>query len=420
MIFFVMLLHQLMTAFVIGFYGELGYDSVYNFIVIDLLFCSILLVEIILNFRTGVIVKATDEIILEPSKIAKKRIFSTIIDSINALPFIFITTFIVDIHNTSINGTIIVYMIFLMLYLCFYFNRMLFYFTTLPLSLNLSEKSTIILRICLRSAFLLHWGSCVRRLVPLYIQQHSFEPTFSDFKEFESQSKFFLAHQAEAEYNEIEDYEELEETIVKELEVVFQNHTMIHMYMRSLLITLRTAIQAGYGYETSDSILIMSMSTLIMLGGWIYSAYVMVIVFNIIVASSNSEDKFEELMREVEAFCDSKRLSPELRDRIKTYLKRKFHENYFNEEAIRQSTPACLRKEIMMHKCSNLVARVPLFKEIPPLLLEKIISCLQFQIYFPGDVIIEADTFGEAMYFIAYGSAAIISASGEFLFELFN
>jgi hyperpolarization activated cyclic nucleotide-gated potassium channel 2 len=184
--------------------------------------------------------------------------------------------------------------------------------------------------------------------------------------------------------------------------------------MRSLLITLRLALQAGYGYETSNSILTMFMSTLIMIGGWIYSAYVMIIIFNIIVASSNSKDKFQELMKEVDIFCDVKELSSSLRDRIKTSLRRRFDGNYFNEEAIKQSTPECLRNEIMMHKCSNLVSRVPLFREIPSLLLRKIISCLQFQINFPGDVIIQANTVGDAMYFIAFGTAAVISASGEY------
>lgn len=160
------------------------------------------------------------------------------------------------------------------------------------------------------------------------------------------------------------------------------------------------------------------MSTLIMLGGWIYFTYVMVIIFNIFVASSISENKFEEMLREVEAYCDSKNLSTALRDRINTFLKRKFHKHYFNEEAIKKSTPSCLHKEIMINKCSNLVARVPLFKEIPQVLLEKIINCLQFEIYFPDDVIIQANTVGDSMYFLAYGTASIVSVTGYLISSL--
>lgn len=406
-------LHQALTAFSIGFFVELEYDSIQALIFVDLLICSFLFLEIILSMRTGVIVTETNEIILDPWKIFKRNRLNIFIDILNALPYIYLTTFITDVENTLVNGTVILYMVYLMLYNCFYFNRMLFYYSTFPLTLNLTEKGSIILMICLRSIFLLHWATCMRRLVPLYIDQQNINDDIeiTDFRDFNEPTKYFLNLKNVQDYQDY--YDEIEDILVDELDEIFKNYTMFHKYTRSMLITLRTATQAGFGYETSDSIMIMLMSTFIMVGGWIYTTYVMVYIFNILVASAVSENKFEEMMREIEAFCESKNLSAPLHDRIKTFLKRKFQKHYFNEEAIKQSTPACLQKEIMMHKCSHLVARVPLFKDLPPLLLEKIISCLQFEIYFPDDVIIEANAVGDSMYFIAYGTAAIISITGR-------
>jgi hyperpolarization activated cyclic nucleotide-gated potassium channel 2 len=150
-------------------------------------------------------------------------------------------------------------------------------------------------------------------------------------------------------------------------------------------------------------------------GGWIYSAYVLILISNVIMASENSENKFEEMKREIDAFCDAKNLSEKLTKKIKTFYKLKFQKHYFNEDAIKDSTPACLRKEIMMHSCAYLVSKVPLFKEIPQLLIEKFVSCLKMEIFFPDDVIIEAGTPGDAMFFIAHGTAAIYSTTGNHL-----
>lgn len=401
-------LHQALTAFSIGFFVELEFDALQNLIFIDNLISCVLFLQIIISLRTGVIVTETNEIILDPWRIFKMNRKNIFFDILNALPYIYLTTFLTDVENTLVNGTVILYMVYLMLFNCYFFNRMLFYYSTFPLILNLSEKGSIILMICLRSTFLLHWATCMRRLVPLYIDQQD-ESELTDFKDFGEPSKFFLASTKPEE--NIDGM--VEEILIDELEVIFKNYTMVHKYTRSMLITLRTATQAGFGYETSDSIMIMLMSMFIMIGGWIYSAYVMVYIFNIIVASAISENKFEEMLREIGAFCDSKNLSNALQERIKIFLKRKFQKHYFNEEAIKQSTPACLQKEIMMHKCSHLVARVPLFKEMPSLLLEKIIGCLKFEIYFPDDVIIEANAVGDSMFFIAYGTAAIIAVTGR-------
>lgn len=139
----------------------------------------------------------------------------------------------------------------------------------------------------------------------------------------------------------------------------------------------------------------------------------LILISNVFMASANSENKFEEMSLEIRAFCKAKNLSKPLTDKIKKFYRYKFQTHYFNETAINSSTPANLRKEIMMQSCSTLVAKVPLFQEIPQLLLENIISCLTLEVYFPNDVIIKADTMGDSMYFIAFGTAAIFSSSGE-------
>lgn len=120
------------------------------------------------------------------------------------------------------------------------------------------------------------------------------------------------------------------------------------------------------------------------------------------------------MSREVDAFCDRKGLSLALTKKIQAFYTYKYRKHYFDEDAIKESTPANLRKEIMMHTCSSLISKVPLFKDVPQLLLENIVECLKLEIYFPDDVIIHADTAGEAMYFIAFGTAGIYATTGNY------
>lgn len=257
-----------------------------------------------------------------------------------------------------------------------------------------------------------HWASCVRSLVSLYLESNPLEK-YDWAEEKKSPSKFYFRRSNVVDEIDEIDYEGIENIILDNLNQVLNNCTMLNKYTRSMMITLKLVLQSGYGTETSDSIYNMMMTIVVMFVGWIYATYVLIVVSNVMMASANSENKFEEMSMELDAFCAAKRLSQTLTTKIKTFFKYKFQTAYFNENAIKQSTPANLSKEIMMHTCSNLVAKVQLFKEIPQLLLENIISCLKIEIYFPGDVIIKAGATGDAMFFIAFGTARIYSTSGE-------
>lgn len=209
------------------------------------------------------------------------------------------------------------------------------------------------------------------------------------------------------------DFESLQNFLIHELDELMVNATIGHKYTESLMTTLKLMLQSGYSSENSDSIFHMLMTSFMIIGGWIYAAYVLILISNVMMASANSETKFETISREVDAFCEAKELSPELTEKIKTLYKYKFQKHYFNEDAIKASTAASLRKEITMHSCANLISKVTLFKNLPNLLLENIISCLKMEIYLPDDIIIQAGSVGDSMFFVAFGTAAILTPSGE-------
>lgn len=155
------------------------------------------------------------------------------------------------------------------------------------------------------------------------------------------------------------------------------------------------------------------MTSFLMFGGWIYTTYVLILMSNVIMAAANAENKFIAMTRGIDAFCKHKKLSKALTKKIQKMYTHKYRRHYFNENAIRESTTASLRNEIMMHVCSGLISNVALFQGLPKALIEDIVQCLKLEIYFPNDTIIRSDTIGDAMYFMAYGTAGIYTANGD-------
>lgn len=241
-----------------------------------------------------------------------------------------------------------------------------------------------------------HWVACVRRLAPLNeeIMPPDIHPGSSNITD----ETFF---------------DNEENLLLREFVEVLANFTIGQKYSKTVMITLKLMTQSGSGMDDSGSIRNMLMTSFFMLAGWIYATYVLIIVSNIMMATANSKTKFEAISREVDAFCEAKQLSPELTDKIQTFYKYKFKKRYFNEEAIKQSTATSLRKEIKMHSCAHLITKVQLFKDLPELLLENVISCLTMDIYFPNDIIIQAGVVGDSMFFIAFGTAGIYSIAGK-------
>ena len=153
-IFFVLVFHQMMTPFAVGFFVEMEDDTIDFLILLDISMCLILLFEILLNFVTGYIVTETNEVILDPKAIGKKSLKYLANDLVTCVPYVFLTTVIVGEHEGgSINGATIIYMFALFIYGFYRFSRILFYFSAIPKMMKLSEKGTIVITLCLRSFF---------------------------------------------------------------------------------------------------------------------------------------------------------------------------------------------------------------------------------------------------------------------------
>lgn len=202
-------------------------------------------------------------------------------------------------------------------------------------------------------------------------------------------------------------------TIFHELISTAMNTTATTKYIRTMMITLKLSLQCGFSFEASDSIGNLVITTFIIFAGFIYFSYVLLRVVNLLIAEDIPEYKYEKVFREIDAFAFETRLPKSLHERVKKYYQFKYRGQYFNENYIEKTIPESLRKEIMMHTCFKIISRVSLFSDLPKNIIENIVRCLKSEIYFPGDILVEANTAGDSMFFIASGSAAVITAIGS-------
>lgn len=148
----VMFLHQLLTAWAIGFFVDMEKSTIKTLVYLDIIMCSFMLIEILLTFRTGYIVRENNEIILNPTIIAQNYMKQLIPDLISCLPFTYLATKLID-ESGIISGSVVVFMCCLFAFSFYRLTRISFYFSSVPILLKLSEKGTIIFTLCLRSIY---------------------------------------------------------------------------------------------------------------------------------------------------------------------------------------------------------------------------------------------------------------------------
>lgn len=152
-IFNLLMLHQILTSFILGFIVELTDEEFDFFVLLDFAICLVLFIELLLNFRTGHIVTETNEIILDPKAIAWIYLKTFFLDLINCLPFTLLYTIVAEEKGDTINGAAVVFMCLVFIFSLIQFSRILFYFSTIPIIFGLTEKGSIVLSLFIQSLY---------------------------------------------------------------------------------------------------------------------------------------------------------------------------------------------------------------------------------------------------------------------------
>ncbi|KAJ3209892.1 hypothetical protein HDU67_005835 [Dinochytrium kinnereticum] len=166
------------------------------------------------------------------------------------------------------------------------------------------------------------------------------------------------------------------------------------------------------GYKPSDTLEQAATIVAVLSGAMLYAALVGTIsTFSLGLDTSGR--KFKEKLDEVNEFMEERKLSSDVRRRVRKYFKLKYRGKYFDKAAILSELNASLRQEIAIHNLRDLLARVPFLRREQndgrdDAFVCRVADVLIAEYYIDGDTIFQQGEPGNDMYFIEHGTVDIV------------
>ncbi|CAG0918739.1 unnamed protein product [Notodromas monacha] len=346
---------------------------------------TIFLIDIVVNFRTGVLQEDYGEqVILDPCKIAR-HYFHTwfFLDLISSIPLDYI--FLIFNQDSNENFQllhagralrILRLAKLLSLVRLLRLSRLVRYVSQWEEVYFLNMASVFMRIFNLISMMILigHWSGCLQFLVPM-------------LQGFPSNSWVAI--------NEL------------------QSKVWIEQYSWSLFKAMSHMLCIGYGRFPPQSLTDMWLTMLSMICGATCYALFLGHATNLIQSLDSSRRQYREKFKQVEEYMAYRKLPRDLRRRIIEYFEHRYQGKFFNEEDILGELNEKLKEDVINFNCRSLVAAVPFFSNAEPQFVTDVVTKLEYEVFQPGDIIIKEGTIGTKMYFIQEGIVDIVTASGE-------
>ncbi|XP_052796902.1 potassium voltage-gated channel subfamily H member 2-like isoform X2 [Mya arenaria] len=363
----------------ISFFND---DLSTQWIVFNCISDTVFFFDILINFRTGIILNDfADEIILDPTLIAKHYLKSWFfLDLISSIPmdYIFLMWDAEADFSQLFHAGRALRMLrlakLLSLLRLLRLSRLVRYVQQWEEFLAVAGKFMRIFNLICLMFLLGHWNGCLQFLVP----------TLQEFPQdcWVSIEELQEAHWAQ-------------------------------QYTWSLFKALSHMLCIGYGRFPPQNMTDTWLTILSMLSGATCYALFLGHTTTIIQSFDTSRRLYNEKFKQVEEYMIYRKLSRSLRQKIAEYYEHRYQGKMFDEERILGELNECLRQDVINHNCRSLVASVPFFTNADPQFVSAVVSKLQFEVFQAGDYIIREGTMGSKMYFIQEGIVDVITTEGE-------
>ncbi|XP_068914271.1 potassium/sodium hyperpolarization-activated cyclic nucleotide-gated channel 1-like isoform X3 [Tenebrio molitor] len=340
---------------------------------LDTFLCTACIVDIVINFRTGYRDRK-ENIVMKPGSIAKNYVFGIhfICDVLSSIPEARRS------HHDFILIKLLQYCSMLRIVRIFtfldYLQRSFMYF-------KVQAFIFFPLKVGVVAFLFTHYTTCCLFFIPNvcgYIR----------FKEYLQRNLQLFVHNAT--FNDVMG--------------VYLNNTY---EATSFILGVETSLKLGYPWVNYFYIIFVYVI------GKLLTLYVTVILVDVLKGYNCLETKFYEMMSQIDSFMTMNHFPLTLQKKMKDYYYYKYRRKYYKETTIEKYISDKLRKEIKYHDCRKLVSNVTIFNDLPQEYLEDILSYLKQEIFLMSDIIIEAGTEGDCMYFLASGTVAVSSPSGK-------
>ncbi|XP_048455936.1 potassium/sodium hyperpolarization-activated cyclic nucleotide-gated channel 1-like [Rhincodon typus] len=344
------------------------------------------LLDLIVNFRTGIVVEDNAEIILDPNVIKWKYLKSWfIIDFVSSIPvdYIFLIIekgFDSDVYKTARALRIVRFTKILSLLRLLRLSRLIRYIhqweETMIFHMTYDFASAVVRIFNLIGMMLLlcHWDGCLQFLVPL-------------LQDFPPDCWVSLNGMV--------------------------NDSWGMQYSYALFKAMSHMLCIGYGARAPVSMSDLWITMLSMIVGATCYAMFVGHATALIQSLDSSRRQYQEKYKQVEQYMSFHKLPAEMRQKIHDYYEHRYQGKIFDEDNILEELNDPLREEIVNFNCRKLVATMPLFANADPSFVTSMLSKLRFEVFQPGNYIVREGSIGKKMYFIQHGVATVITKSSK-------
>ncbi|TSM52357.1 Potassium/sodium hyperpolarization-activated cyclic nucleotide-gated channel 4 [Bagarius yarrelli] len=349
-------------------------------IVFNVVSDTFFLVDLVLNFRTGIVKEDSTEIILDPQQIKVKYLRSWFaVDFISSMPvdyiFLIVETRIdSDFYKTARALRIVRFTKILSLLRLLRLSRLIRYIhqweEIFHMTYDLASAMVRIVNLIGMMLLLCHWDGCLQFLVPM----------LQDFPA---------------------------DCWVSKNKMV--NDTWGQQYSYALFKAMSHMLCIGYGMYPPVGMTDVWLTILSMIVGATCYAMFVGHATALIQSLDSSRRQYQEKYKQVEQYMSFHKLPADMRQRIHDYYEHRYQGKMFDEESILGELNEPLREEIISFNCRKLVATMPLFANADPNFVTSMLTKLRFEVFQPGDYIIREGTIGKKMYFIQHGVLTVLT-----------
>ncbi|XP_041563650.1 uncharacterized protein LOC108149735 isoform X3 [Drosophila elegans] len=192
-----------------------------------------------------------------------------------------------------------------------------------------------------------------------------------------------------------------------------QESYWLEQYSWALFKAMSHMLCIGYGRFPPQSLTDMWLTMLSMISGATCYALFLGHATNLIQSLDSSRRQYREKVKQVEEYMAYRKLPRDMRQRITEYFEHRYQGKFFDEELILGELSEKLREDVINYNCRSLVASVPFFANADSNFVSDVVTKLKYEVFQPGDIIIKEGTIGTKMYFIQEGVVDIVMANGE-------
>ncbi|XP_016330613.1 potassium/sodium hyperpolarization-activated cyclic nucleotide-gated channel 3-like, partial [Sinocyclocheilus anshuiensis] len=325
---------------------------------------TLFLVDLVLNFRTGIVKEDSTEILLDPKAIRQRYLKSWfLVDFVSSIPVDYI---------------------FLMVDLEAHLDSEIFHMTY-----DLASAMVRIVNLIGMMLLLCHWDGCLQFLVPMLP----------------------LASQPDGPAPKHKRQTDQCERVTGLFEA--QNDTWGIQYTYALFKAMSHMLCIGYGAQAPEGMTDVWLTMLSMIVG--ATCYAMFIghATALIQSLDSSRRQYQEKYKQVEQYMSFHKLPADVRQKIHEYYEHRYQGKMFDEDNILGELSEPLKEEIVSFNCRCLVANMPLFANADPNFVTAVLTKLKFEVFQPNDFIIREGTVGRKMYFIQHGRVSVLTRGNK-------